>query len=38
MKQINVYRQMLKNLEKELDETERQKEKLFDLLERGIYT
>ncbi|WP_242145482.1 MULTISPECIES: recombinase family protein [unclassified Bacillus cereus group] len=38
VKQINVYRQMLKNLEKELTETEKQKEKLFDLLERGIYT
>lgn len=38
MKQINVYRQMLKNLEKELAETEKQKENLFDFLERKIYT
>ncbi|PHA00907.1 recombinase family protein [Bacillus pseudomycoides] len=38
IKQINVYRQMLSNLEKELAETGKQKLKLFDLLERGIYT
>ncbi|MCM3735561.1 recombinase family protein [Bacillus cytotoxicus] len=38
VKQINVYRHMLKNLEKELAETETQKENLFDFLERKLYT